>query len=169
MIPQLDDPRAPELQVAVCARTQKIGHVEERVLENLRLHLLGSDNSALSAALPDIWGNDPTVAKRYAEFMAYIRSPIARQIREREIANWRREHEKHKAGFGEAQRKRGRPRLVREAEVEADADDDLEPGPPLSPPALPPLRPGQRFGKHKASRGNPFTQKKQKKKKKHRR
>ena len=105
-----------------------------------------------------------------AEFMAYIRSPIARQIREREIANWRREHAKRQAGFGEPQRKRGRPRLVREAEAEADAGDDLEPGPPHSPEALPPLRPGQRFGKHKASRGNPFTQKKQKKKKKkHRR
>jgi len=100
-----------------------------------------------------------------AEFMAYIRSPIARQIREREIANWRREHRLGRSG----KRKRGRPRRDREEEVEDDLGEAFAPGPALPPQPLPPLRPGQRFGKHRASKGNPFTQKKKKKKKKHRR
>jgi len=84
--------------------------------------------------------NDP-------DFMAYIRSPLARQIREREIACWQRDQDE-------------RERRIKE-KLAADPflDENTHDSPALPPPPL------VRTGKHKGSKGSPFTKSKKKRRK----
>ena len=108
-------------------------------------------------------------------FMDYIRSPVARRIREREIEMWRRERAKRLA-HPPPPKKLGRPRKDSAHDAmwmddDDDKDFDLE-ALLKNPPVLPrppsqdhPPQPGQRVGKHKGTSGNPFTQKKKRRKK----
>jgi hypothetical protein len=85
--------------------------------------------------------NDP-------DFMAYIRSPIARQIREREIACWQREQEE-----------RERRTKANMSSVPTPEDGNFNDISALPSESL------VRTGKHKGSKGSPFTQSKKKKRK----
>jgi hypothetical protein len=94
---------------------------------------------------------DDKTLKRNKKFMEYIRSPVAQQIRERELAMARARYEE---------------KLAREAE-EAAAAAAAEAPQVTRPPALalPHPKPLVRVGKHKSSKGSPFTKSKKKKKK----
>ena len=81
------------------------------------------------------------------KFIEFLRSPMARQIRSREFTLQRAMYERTLAG-----------------EAAQAAEDIPETPAPTSPRAKPLAAPLLRIGKHKGSKGSPFTKKKKKKK-----